>query len=68
MFSTLKVETKPSKHIEAVTATLGPDVQTFHCNGGTNQHFTMETGGQIKANSGECLAVKQGWYSVSLQC
>jgi len=35
----------------------GPNVQVMHCHAGSNQEFTIESGGLIKAKSGQCLAV-----------
>lgn len=36
----------------------GPVVQTYHCNGGTNEDFSISTSGVIADKSGHCLAYK----------
>ena len=32
-------------------------MQVTHCHGGNNQKFTIESGGLLKAKSGQCVAV-----------
>lgn len=42
-----------------VDRSVGPIVQTWSCNGGSNQQFTM-SGGHLTAGSGQCIAARQG--------